>query len=106
MDENRAQLKNAIDKNIARIDCSAGKEMPPSIRPDAPMTLNPHGVALSARPARVERTTAADYRGPAVGDTSTRPTPLATGISPNVSAALPNQAAGVSQRVSDFLARK
>ena len=40
--ENRARLSGAIDKGIQRVDVSAGTQMPPSVRPDAPLAVAPH----------------------------------------------------------------
>jgi hypothetical protein len=106
MDENRAQLKNAVDKPVTRIDESWAAEMPPGILGMTPLNANPHGASLSAPAARVERTTASDARGPSVANTSATSTPLATGISPIVKAALPKLGPEQISRMHDFLNRK
>jgi hypothetical protein len=68
----------------ARVDVSAGTAQPPSIRPDQPLTADPHGARLQVPPAKAQRTTASDQIGAAVGNTSARPTSAVGGMSPAV----------------------
>jgi hypothetical protein len=87
--ENRASLDRvSVDKGIIHI-ARAGTEMPPGILSATPLNSNPHGVAPAPRPA-----------------SGTRPLPPDSKISPNVKAALPNQAPGIAERVREFVKRK
>jgi hypothetical protein len=80
MDENRARLKNAVDKPVTRINESWAAEMATSIRADAPMTSAPH----------------LQNRGVADDDR----------ISPAVSADMSKLTPEMAGRIRDFLKRK
>jgi hypothetical protein len=107
VDENRARFRDAvIDKGIRRTEIRRS-DRAPSVRGDAPLNENPHSAVLSVPPARVEQTSASGARGPAVGNTSTMPTPLATGrIGPNAAAELPKLGDAQRAGIREFLERK
>jgi len=44
--ENRARLKDAIDKPTPHVDTGAGTDLPAPLRGDAPIDVNPHQHAL------------------------------------------------------------
>ena len=73
------------------------------------MTLDPHGARLSIPPRTVERTTASDQKGGGGvgGNTSTKPTPLATGrIGPNARAELGKLGDAQRAAMREYLNRK